>query len=583
MYENTFPYNFILSFFFGFFFIISNVLFSICVAKNETIRKKFFFKEFQPIIIFFLIFCLYTFVLNITVIYNYKNLSFVIFSIFILQTLFIFKNFVSLKSLIYLNFKIDEKLILLVFFSLFLISILPMSDADSMSIYQYLPITIFNEGLGKIDLMQNLEFTLLSNTEIMLLFSSIFKSESLGAQLNLITLLFFILIKFKDHKNFSLIILSSPLIIYFISTQKLQLFFGLIFLLLFILVNRNLIKKKIELFVFILLLVFYSSGKFSYILITIPLYFYFFYKNLNNYKYIILYSVLSFIIVYVPLLFIKQIYFNNIFAPFFENFFGQGTESYNAFVFDMRRNAGWLSNPGNISLYFKPFISFELSSISSSLGLIFLLMIINLKLHRTTKYFAIIIIIFVLLTGQILPRYYFEAFLLLAFFYKPGNYFIRLLIYSQISVIFLVSLIYIYISYIKLDVIDNKLNYMNKFTYSFFDSRQIKDINLNGNILDYSLPRHSVFFDKNVYSIRYISILDQYNNNVENNSITFIDKNSIKYLIVKSADNLPSCILIKEIGKTYRQHAVRNFLTKHKKTKYKIFEIKDNKCDNEIK
>ena len=263
MYENTFPYNFILSFFFGFFFIISNVLFSICVAKNETIRKKFFFKEFQPIIIFFLIFCLYTFVLNITVIYNYKNLS--------------FENFVSLKSLIYLNFKIDEKLILLVFFSLFLISILPMSDADSMSIYQYLPITIYNEGLGKIDLMQNLEFTLLSNTEIMLLFSSIFKSESLGAQLNLITLLFFILIKFKDHKNFSLIILSSPLIIYFISTQKLQLFFGLIFLLLFVLVNRNLIKKKIELFVFILLLVFYSSGKFSYILITIPLYFYFFY------------------------------------------------------------------------------------------------------------------------------------------------------------------------------------------------------------------------------------------------------------------------------------------------------------------
>ena len=583
MYENTFPYNFILSFFFGFFFIISNVLFSICVAKNETIKKKIFFKEFQPIIIFFLIFCLYTFVLNITVIYNYKNLSFIIFSIFILQTLFIFKNFVSLKSLIYFNLKIDEKFILLVFFSLFLISILPMSDADSMSIYQYLPITIYNEGLGKIDLMQNLEFTLLSNTEIMLLFSSIFKSENLGAQLNLITLLFFILIKFKDHKNFSLIILSSPLIIYFISTQKLQLFFGLIFLLLFILVNRNLIKKKIELFVFILLLVFYSSGKFSYILITIPLYFYFFYKNLKNYKYIILYSVLSFIIVYVPLLSIKQIYFNNIFAPFFENFFGQGMEAYNAFVFDMRRNAGWLSNPGNISLYFKPFISFELSSISSSLGLIFLLMIINLKLHRTTKYFAIIIIIFVLLTGQILPRYYFEAFLLLAFFYKPGNYFIRLLIYSQISVIFLVSLIYIYISYIKLDVIDNKLNYMNKFTYSFFDSRQIKDINLNGNILDYSLPRHSIFFNKNVYSMRYISILDQYNNNVENNSITFIDKNSIKYLIVKSADNLPSCILIKEIGKTYRQHAVRNFLTKHKKTKYKIFEIKDNKCDNEIK
>ena len=583
MYESTFPYNFILSFFFVFFFIVSNILFSICISKNKDIKKFFFFKEFQSIVIFFLIFCLYTSVLNIIVINDFKNLSVVIFSIFFLQLLYILKNLIYLRPLIYLNLKLNEKLILLVFFSLFLISILPMSDADSMSIYQYLPITIYNEGLGEIDLFQNLEFTLLSNTEIMLLFSSIFKSDNLGAQLNLITLLFFILIKFKEHKNFSLIVLSSPLIIYFISTQKLQLFFGLIFLLLFILVNRKLIKKKFELFIFILLLVFYSSGKFSYILFTIPLYIYFFYKNLSNYKYIIIYSVLSFIIVYVPLLSIKQIYFNNIFAPFFENFFGYGVESYNAFVFDMRRNAGWLSNPGDISLYLKPFISFKLSSISSSLGLVFLLMFFNMKLHKTTKYFAIIVIVLVLLTGQILPRYYLEAFLLLAFFYKPGNYFTKLFIYSQISVIFLISVVYIFISYVKLDVIDNRLNYMNKFTYSFFNSRQLNDNPLNGNILDYSLARHSVFFDKNVYSSRYISLLNQYNNNVENNSLNFIAKNSIKYLIVKSADSLPSCILIKEIGETYRLHAVRNFLTKHKKSKYKIFEIKDNKCDNKIK
>jgi hypothetical protein len=579
MYENTFSYNFIVNFLFGFFFIISNILFSICVAKNKTIKRFYFFKEFQSIIVFLLIFCLYTFVLNIIVLSNYKNLSVVIFSIFFIQILYIFKNLSHLKPLIHLNFKIDEKIILLVFFTLYLISILPMSDADSMSIYQYLPITIYNEGLHQINIVQNLEFTLLSNTETILLLSSIFKSDNLGAQLNLISLVFFILINFKKHKNFSLLILSSPLIIYFISTQKLQLFFGLMYLLLFILINRDLIKKKVELFIFILLLVFYSSGKFSYILFAIPMYFYFFYKNLIHWKYIVLYSLLSFVVVYVPILTIKQIYFNNIFAPFFENLLGQGIESYNAFVFSIRSYEGWLTNPSDFSLYLRPFVSFELSKISSSLGLIFLFMVFNLKLQKDTKYFPFIIIILVLLTGQILPRYYFEAFLLLSFFYKPGNFFIKLLIYSQILILFSISIIYIFISYIKLDVVKNKLNYMDKFTYSFFNSRQLNDSDLNGNVLDYSLDRHSVFFDKNVYSIRYLTVLNQYNNNKESNFMTFIDENSIDYFIVRSTDQLPKCILTKEIGKTFRQKAVRNFLSKPAdRVEFIILEIKDNKC-----
>jgi len=580
MYENTFSYNFILNSFFGFFFIISNVLFSICVAKNDTIKKFYFFKEFQPIIIFFLIFCLYTFVLNVIVLNNYKNLSVVIFSIFFLQIVYILKNFLHLKPLIYFNLKIDEKLILLVFFSLFLISILPMSDADSMSIYQYLPIVIFNEGLSEINLVQNLEFTLLSNTETILLLSSIFKSDNLGAQLNLISLVFFILIKFKEHKNFSLIVLSSPLIIYFISTQKLQLFFGLLYLLLFILINRELIKKKVELFIFILLLIFYSSGKFSYILFAIPLYIYFFYKNLTHWKFLILYSLLSFMFIYVPILAIKQIYFNNILAPFFEDLLGQGMESYNAFVFSIRSSEGWLTNLGDFSIYLRPFVSFELSTISSSLGLIFLLMIFNLKLQKEAKYFPFIIIVLVLLTGQILPRYYFEAFLLLAFFYKPRNFFIKILIYSQILIIVSISIIYIFISYVKLDVVNNKLSYMDKFTYSFFNSRQLKNSNLNGNILDYSLDRHSVFFNKNVYSIRYLNVLNQYNNDMKGNFMTFIDKNSIDYFIVKSTDQLPKCILTTEIGKTFRQKSVRNFLIKPTRIEFIILKIKDNKCKN---
>ena len=340
MYENIFSQNFTLNFLYGFIFLISNIFLSILVGQNKFIKKKFFFKEFQSVVIFFLIFCFYACVLNIIVIFNYKNLSIIIFTIFFLKILYLIKNFRNFKFLLNLDLIKKEKLIFLIFLSFFLISILPLSDADSISIYQYIPATIYVEGLKEVDLIKNLEFTLLSNTEIILLFSTIFKSDNFGAQLNLLALFFFITIKFKDHKNFLLILLSSPLIIYFISTQKLQLFFGLIFLVLFILINSETFKKKGEIFILILLLVFYSSGKLNYILFTIPLYIYFFYKNFNHWKYILFFSFLSFIVVYFPLLSIKQIYFNNILAPFFDNFIGLGREAYNAFAFSIRSSEG---------------------------------------------------------------------------------------------------------------------------------------------------------------------------------------------------------------------------------------------------
>ena len=69
-----------------------------------------------------------------------------------------------------------------------MISILPLSDADSISLYQYLPTVIYNQGLKEIDFYQNLEFTLLSNTEILLLISPILKTDNFGSVLNLITL-----------------------------------------------------------------------------------------------------------------------------------------------------------------------------------------------------------------------------------------------------------------------------------------------------------------------------------------------------------------------------------------------------------
>jgi hypothetical protein len=237
-----------------------------------------------------------------------------------------------------------------------------------------------------------------------------------------------------------------------------------------------------------------------------------------------------------------------------------------------------MSDPGNFSLYIRPFLSLDLSKLSSSLGLVFLLMLIDFKLQKKTKFLSIILIILVLATGQIVPRYYFEAFLILAYYYQPKKFFVKLFVYSQVLIIFFISVVYIYFAYIKFDVVNDKLKYMNKFSYSFFNAQQLKKDNLNGNVLDFSLDRHSIFFDKNVYSLRYLQILNKYKNNINQNLNDFILNNSIKYLIIDSNYQIPDCLITKEIKETYRKLAVRNFLIKPEKNKYKIIEIRDNKC-----
>ena len=173
MYEKVFTYNFIGNFFFSLFFLIISILFSVKVSKNNNIKKLFNFEEYQPIVIFFLIFCLYVFLFNLTILFNYKLISYIFFLIFSLKFLFVVYIVNNNKTFFKNSLNINKKIIIIVFISLYLISILPLSDADSISIYQYLPTNIFINGLTDIDLHKNIEFTLLSNAEILLLISPI--------------------------------------------------------------------------------------------------------------------------------------------------------------------------------------------------------------------------------------------------------------------------------------------------------------------------------------------------------------------------------------------------------------------------
>lgn len=580
MYQEIFNQNFFFNFLSGFIFILFTYFVSLSISNHLKVKKIRFFEEFQTIIIFFSIFISYSLIFNLIILGNFfKFFDLVFFFLIFAQIIyfFLYLKYFHFKNFYFNKLKVLDIFILIFLIILFLISILPISDADSIALHQNLSNYIYNNGIENINFQKNISFTIFSNTQNLLILSPLLKSDNLGSQLNFAILLFFLIINFRNHKNFLLILLSCPLIIYFISAQKLQLFFGILYLLIFILIDRKYFKSKIELFFIILLIVFYSSGNLSYTLFAIPLYIYLFLKKKDDWKNIILFSIISFLIILFPIFLTKQIYYSNFLAPFFDNILGKNNDFYNAYAYAIRSTDGWLGNPLNLKLYLKPFITFNLNQLSSSLGLIFLLMLLDINLLKRTKFFPLIIIFLVLVTGQILPRYYFEAFLILAFFFKFKNIFAKFLVGIFGLGIFSISVIFVYISYFNHKVVFDKNDYMNIFSHSYFDSTQIKNLNISDNILDFSLSTQSTFLDDNVFSIRALSHLQNYKQ--DTNYLTkYLKDNSIKYIIIDQPKKIPSCISYVKSGETNRRVAVRNFLRNEKISVFKVLKIISNNC-----
>lgn len=579
MYELLFTNNFYINFLNSFLFIIFNIFFSYVVHRNLLKKNLVIISGYQPLIILFIIFAIISIIFNFLILSNnYQYFRHVLILIFLLQILYAIRYVSLLKEINFKSFKFTqiELFVFITLTILYLISILPISDADSIALHQNLSNEIYYKGLKNLEIEKNPSFTIFSNTQNLLIISPILNSDNFGSQLNIIILIFFCFFNFKHNKNFILILLASPLIIYFISTQKLQLFFGILYLLIFIIINEKLIKNKLDLFLTIFLLVFYSSGNISYILFTAPLFLYLFIQQIKNWKDTIFYSIISFLILLLPIFVIKQIYFQNFLAPFFDNILGTNKFLFNAYSHSVRSTGGWLENPTNFELYLKPFVSLNINSFATSFGIVFLLMLFNVRTQHKTKYFSLIIILLVIATGQILPRYYLEAFLILAYYFDIKNLLSKIIISSHNLLIVAISLGTIYFAYFESDVIQNKSRYMNKFSYSYFDAQEQKKIKLNGNVLDTS-GRPSTFFKQNIFSRRALNIVNYYNNNNEYFAI-FIENNSIEYIISNKSDNIPACLIVKKIGETERRLVFRNYLRKNVSQKKDVLKIQSNNC-----
>ena len=586
MYTSYFSYNFYQNFVLSLIFILINLLFTSVLSTNLKNKRILLFGNLNFLIIFYLIFLIYTSILTFFLIFNIQKYLILFFWILLISKLIFIITIILKKKFIFpkikdLNFSNKSFIFILAILILFyLISILPISDADSIAYHLNSIVHIFENNNEIINPQQFLEFSLLSNTEILLLFSVIFSSDNFGSQLNVISISIFILFFFKEKKLFSLILLSCPLIIFFVSAQKLQIFYGLLYLLLFYLVHEKKIKTNLEIVLFSILLFFYSSGKISYVLFFFPLYLYFVIINIKKIKFIFYSSLLSFLIIYLPLFYLKYLLFENPLSPFFSNIFLDNNEIFDSFVYSLRTTEGWLN--GNMKNYIFPFLPLDVFELSSSLGLCFLLLLLDFRLQKDLHYIPLISIILVLGTGQILPRYFLEIFLILSFFSNQNKKLVITTSMIQLFFVVILTLTFFYKSYFDLNVLKGTYDYKKNFSYSFNNNQKIDELNLDGNVLAFFDARASIYAKKNIFSTRYIDVKNLMDKENEKENISnFIINNKIKFLINHNKNlYLLDCIKIKKIDEIYLDRKVRNFLIQSKSVKSSVFLV-NNTCNNQ--
>ena len=164
MYDEIYSLNFFYNFLLSSLFLIINIIFAFNLSLNTKNNKILDFGHYQPIIIFFLIFSLYSFLFNISILIDTKIIKYIFFLLFFLKIFYVFKNYKNLLDEFNLNFFLERKIIFVFFIIFYLIAILPMSDADSIVVFQNIPATILKEQFEDLNFARDIEFTVFSNS-----------------------------------------------------------------------------------------------------------------------------------------------------------------------------------------------------------------------------------------------------------------------------------------------------------------------------------------------------------------------------------------------------------------------------------
>jgi hypothetical protein len=229
-------------------------------------------------------------------------------------------------------------------------------------------------------------------------------------------------------------------------------------------------------------------------------------------------------------------------------------------------------------MIFRPFIVFNISTLTTIFGLAFIFLLFDFKRIRQLYFLPYLIIISILSLGQLLPRYFLEAFLLMAFYANYKKIYKVINIFQGFFVI-LFSVVFLFYSFFYLQKDSwSKKDFYRKFTYTYLNSELLKKKKINENILVMAFDRDSIFFDKNVYSSRYINVLTSFNGQYQENLKKFIKDANIKFIIFDNSSRVNDCIVVDIFDEINFKKATRNYLINEKEYNFKIGKIVKYDC-----
>jgi len=365
---------------------------------------------------------------------------------------FILENKLSFDIKIYVNF-------LIILF--FILSISPPTDIDSADYHLGAALKWFNEDVYAPDYTW-LHYRFVGLGENLNLIGVYFKTYNFGQIFQFLGLLFALyfgkfFLKSKYEKIFfSLFILSSPVLIFLVSTQKFQLLPSSLifcsFLILFYI-------KKITNFkiLFIMSSILFSIGcKISYVfpglsIVVVLLVKAFYQKKILN---LFLISFILFTIILVPLYFRNFFYYGDPISPILEKFKINSDQSLINFL---NYNKTFAQNFEN-NLQFIKYIFFpnSFAKFTESLGLLPLtLLFINFKKINKTSlrllFFSFLVCLIIFFSYRGLGRYYLEFYFMIAFIVAKNYqhlFFKRFIMFFLIisSILVLMPLLYSFFS-----------------------------------------------------------------------------------------------------------------------------------------
>lgn len=361
-----------------------------------------------PIVLFFKYSVYFLYLISVSLLF--LGLS-QIFDFFKLRTKIIF--FVK-------NQNLKNNLISIFIFIYFILSLSPITHADSLDYHISVAKFISIHGSFPTDL-NNIHNLVSGAGEVLMSLGYVFNAEQIGNLIQFSGLLSLVGLVRKHKKNefiYSLLILSTPVILFLCSSPKPQLFpiasnaliFTIIFSLVFSKKKLNIFDNKKFIFIsfFILILLINSVNiKFSFILSSTILYIltiYFFFKE-KKLIYLILISIIFFISFYLPFLLWKVNFWGGNLVSYLYNPFPNdiaSVENFKNYLINHKRNLS----------FFNIFIPKNFGDYTNVMGFSILSLLSITKLPKLFRFILASIFIFYFLIvfnyGQISSRFLIE-------------------------------------------------------------------------------------------------------------------------------------------------------------------------------